>query len=76
MLYRGNQKWPFLITNTLITTAIISTIALLSEKLSAGNEEELQGAFKYYVLVGLFFGVLASIWQWRQRQKEDQNEAQ
>jgi hypothetical protein len=70
MLYNTKQKWPFLITNTLITTAFVSTIALLSEKLSAGNEEELKGAYKYYVAAGVVVGVLASIWQWKNRTDE------
>jgi Na+-driven multidrug efflux pump len=59
-----------LITNTLITTAFVSTIALISEKFSAGNEEELKGAYKYYVAAGVLVGVLASIWQWKNRTDE------
>jgi Na+-driven multidrug efflux pump len=70
MLYNSKQKWPFLITNTLITAAIVSTIALCSEQLSAGNEVELQGAYKYYLAVGVVFGILSSIWQWKKRTNE------
>ena len=70
MLYNTKQKWPFLITNTLITAAVVSTIALCSEQLSAGNEVELQGAYKYYLAVGVVFGLLSSIWQWKKRTDE------